>query len=284
MDLSDGHWTCCMLCTAFPWDLLQKGSSSDTSRGEGAGTWVKFPTAPHSSSLEIQAGNREWWCWDQPALGKLVGWILKASDPSWKRGKQTGRGGAGSTSSVGLCPWGCLLLGSLEGNGEGIAGMAPAVLAEEHLVCPSPGNSCNNIFSCCFPSLRCLGVARAGKVFGVLGSVVWGFARCFSQDMGLLWASLLTDRAHSEHRGCRWNTRRTKRFSSHDGSALLSSGVWHHLLTQRFVPNLLLSPPKLLVLVMEEPWGGLRVTSWVQVSLGDQGDGMSHSVPQFLCL
>lgn len=78
MGLSDGHWTRCMVCTAFPRDLLQKSSSSDASRGEGAGTWVKpmFPMVPHSSGLDIghiHAGNREWVVVeDQSAPGKLV--------------------------------------------------------------------------------------------------------------------------------------------------------------------------------------------------------------------
>lgn len=152
MGLGDG-------CTAFPWDLLQNSSSSHASRGEGAGTWVKpmFPMAPHSSSLDtnnIHAGNREWWGWGTNLLLENLwapsGWFLKASAASQKREKQTDRIGAGSTSSVELYPWRCLLVGSQEGNGNEIPGMASAVLAEEWLVRPCPGNNCSNVFSCCF--------------------------------------------------------------------------------------------------------------------------------------
>lgn len=87
MGLSDGHRTRCVVCTAFPWDLLPKSSSSNASGGEGAGTWVKpmFPMVPHSSSLDIghiHAGNRGWVVLgDQSALGKPVGtqWMVSES-------------------------------------------------------------------------------------------------------------------------------------------------------------------------------------------------------------
>lgn len=131
--------------------------------------------------------------------------------------------------------------------------------AEEGLVCPSPGNNSNNIFSCCFISspTSTLGQQRAGKVFGALGSCGLGFARLLGDFHWQRGCSGLPfsrgEPALCSEDGGEMRGEQRDSPSPSDGLVLLGSGTWHHLVTQGLVPNLLLSHPKPLILVIGEP-------------------------------
>lgn len=171
-----GHAAC---CARHSHGICSKKSPAVTA-AEGKGL-EPGSSVPHSSPL-LQLGNQShpgrYQGIGAAGISLLLenlwaprGWILKASDPSWKRGsKQPG------VVLIAHHLWGCV-----HGNvswWDLRRKWGWLQLSLQRSVCPSPENSCNNIFSCCVPSLECFVVAKAGKVFGVLSSVVWGLPVC----------------------------------------------------------------------------------------------------------
>lgn len=144
-----------------------------------------FPTPPAWISATSMQVTGDGWCWGINLLLENLwapsGWFLKASDASWEREKQTDRDGAGSTSPVGLHPWRCLLVGSLEGNGNGIPGMASASQMQRKGWFVHPQGTTATIFSLAASSplpRAPWGSKKQGRCLGHLVLVVWGLPVC----------------------------------------------------------------------------------------------------------